>query len=105
MLNDLWLYQSTPETPISPIILYLNLFCVKDPFLVLLLLSEADKAPFQTSIYLHTNTGMSDEYRFYISPYVEVVLVVSINHRDTNIVNKTVFEPILREYSVYGLSL
>ena len=54
MLNDLWLYQSTPETPISPIILYLNPFCVKDPFLVLLLLSEAEKAPFQTSVYLHT---------------------------------------------------
>ena len=48
---------------------------------------------------------MSAEYRFYISPSVEGVVVVSINHRDTYIVNNTVFEAILRGDSIYGIPL
>ena len=59
----------------------------------LFLLSEAYKALFQTSIYLHKNTGISAEYRFYLSPSDEGFVMVSINHRDTYISKKTVLEP------------
>ena len=70
--------------------------------MVLLLSSELKKTRFQTSVYLNTNTGMSTEYRFYISPSIEGVVMVSMNYIDTYIVNKTVLEPILREDSIYG---
>ena len=72
--------------------------------MVLLSLSKSDKVAFQTSVYLHINTGLSDEQRFYISPSVELIVVVSINHRYTYISKKTLIEPILREESIFGFT-
>ena len=74
----------------------------ENSIMVLLSLSKSDKVAFQTNVYLHINTGLSDEQRFYISPSIELIVVVSINHRYTYISKKTLPEPILRENSIFG---
>ena len=56
------------------------------------------------SVYLHTNIGLPAEYRLHIYPYIEGVVVVSINHRDTYISKETVLEPILRNDSISGIT-
>ena len=47
--------------------MYLNPLFARIPFLSLVLLSEDDKAPFQTSVYLHTSTCLSSGQMFYLS--------------------------------------
>ena len=47
---------------------------------------------------------MNDEQRFYISPSVEGVVVVSINYRYTYIIKKTVVEPISCKDSISGIN-
>ena len=64
---------------------------------------ESKKYLFQMSVYLHTNTGLPYKQRFYIYTSVEGVVVVSINHRDTDIAKNNVLEPILRENSIMVL--
>ena len=71
----------------------------------LVLSSGSDKAPFQISAYQHKKKGLSDEYTFYILSSAELVLVVSIYHRDAYIINKTITEHILRWYYISGTAL